>query len=278
MCVNRKEYYKPDEIFKVVSEKVNQLIKAGEKIDYITFVPDGEPTLDINLGKSIELLKPLGINTAIITNASLLWMPEVRDELKLADWVSVKVDSVYQNVWHKINRPHGKLNYEKILQGIETFTKEYEGALVTETMLVRRVNDTLESLNKTAKYIQKINPQKSYILVPTRPPAEKNVEIPRENSLNIAYQIFSNYLDNAEFLFSGEGIDFTYLNEVESELLSIVSVHPMTKDAVGDFLVKADSDWGIIENLLNENKLKEVIYSGRKYYIKSFEKSTEQVN
>lgn len=278
MSIHRTEYYKPNEIFEVVSEKVNQLIKAGEQIDYITFVPDGEPTLDINLGKSIDLLKSFGIKTAVITNASLLWRPDVLDDLKLADWVSVKIDSVYQDVWHKINRPHGKLNFEKILQGIEKFANEFEGALVTETMLVRHVNDNLESLNKTAKFIKKINPEKSYILVPTRPPAEKNVEIPRENSLNIAYQIFNSYLSDAEFLFSGEGVDFTYLGEVESELLSIVSVHPMTKEAVEDFLNKADSEWFVIENLINENKLKEVDYAGRKYYIKSFEKDREKVN
>lgn len=272
MSVNRKEYYPPNEIFEAVSEKVNQLIKAGEQIDYITFVPDGEPTLDINLGKSIELLKSFGTKIAIITNASLLWRPDVNEELKLADWVSVKIDSVYKDIWHKINRPHGKLNFERILSGIEKFAKEYDGTLVTETMLVRHVNDNLESLNKTAEYIQKIDPQKSYILVPTRPPSEKNVEIPRENSLNIAFQVFSSYLTNAEFLFSGEGVDFTYLSEVESELLSIVSVHPMTQEAVEDFLNKADSDWSVIKNLITENKLKEVNYSGRKYYIKCFEK------
>jgi len=277
MSIHRKEYYKPNEIFEVVSEKVNQLIKAGEQIDYITFVPDGEPTLDINLGKSIDLLKSFGIKTAVITNASLLWRPDVSDDLKLADWVSVKVDSVYKDVWHKINRPHGKLKFERLLEGIEKFSNEYKGTLVTETMLVRHVNDNLESLNKTAEFIKKINPNKSYILVPTRPPAEANVEIPREDSLNIAYQIFSSYLNNAEFLFSGEGVDFTYLGEVESELLSIVSVHPMTKDTVEDFLNKADSDWSVIQKLLNENKMKEVTYTGKKYYIKSFEKNNEQV-
>jgi len=273
MSINRKEYYQPNEIFEAVSEKVNQIIKVGEKIDYITFVPDGEPTLDINLGKSIELLKSFGIKIAVITNASLLWRPDVLDDLKLADWVSVKLDSVYQNIWQKINRPHGKLNLEKILIGIQQFAEEFKGILVTETMLVRHFNDNLESLDKTAKFIKKINPTKSYILVPTRPPAEKNVEIPRENSLNIAYQIFNGYLSNVEFLFSGEGVDFTYLGEVESELLSIVSVHPMMKDAVENFLSKANSDWSLIEKLIAENKLKEVQYEGIKYYVISFIKN-----
>jgi wyosine [tRNA(Phe)-imidazoG37] synthetase (radical SAM superfamily) len=42
-----------------------------------TVVPDGEPGLDINLGKSIELLRPLGIPIAIISNASLLWREQI---------------------------------------------------------------------------------------------------------------------------------------------------------------------------------------------------------
>ncbi len=278
MSIQRKKYYQPNEILEVVSEKVDRIKKAGERIDYITFVPEGEPTLDSNIGKSIELVKSIGIKVAVITNASLLWMSEVRKDLKQADWVSLKVDSAYRNVWHKINRPYGRLSFETVLNGIEKFAIEFEGTLVTETMLVRHVNDNIESLNKTAKFIQKINPLKSYILVPTRPPAEKNVEIPRENSLNIAYQIFSSYLNNSEFLFSGEGVDFTYLNEIESELLSIVAVHPMTEEAVEDFLNKARSDWSIIENLLSENKLKQVTYSGRIYFIKSFKEAHEEMS
>ena len=68
--------------------------QRGESIDYLTFVSDGEPTLDINLGHAIQLLKPLGIKIAGITNASLIWREDVREELLKADWVSLKMDSV----------------------------------------------------------------------------------------------------------------------------------------------------------------------------------------
>ena len=37
-----------------------RVIKQGEKIDYLAFVPDGEPTLDINLAKNIDLLNYFG--------------------------------------------------------------------------------------------------------------------------------------------------------------------------------------------------------------------------
>ncbi len=41
-------------------------------MDYLAFVPDGEPTLDLNLGRVIEDLRPLGIKIAVITNSSLI--------------------------------------------------------------------------------------------------------------------------------------------------------------------------------------------------------------
>ena len=66
MQLERQAFYDPDELVQEVKEKVKQTGAAGEKIDFLTFVPDGEPTLDINLGKEIDLLKPLGIKIAVI--------------------------------------------------------------------------------------------------------------------------------------------------------------------------------------------------------------------
>ena len=151
MSIKRKEFYSSDQIYYEVAEKVRQLNKVGEKIDNITFVPDGEPTLDINIGNTIEKLKSFGIKIAVITNASLIWDIQVQKDLMKADWVSLKIDSVIENIWRKINRPHGLLDLQKILHGIEEFAASFRGILVTETMLVKGVNDNRESLSKTAQ-------------------------------------------------------------------------------------------------------------------------------
>jgi len=75
--IRRDTFYKPEEIMRVVENKIKEAEDKGEHIDYLTFVPDGEPTLDINLGEEIELLKSLGIKIAVITNASLLWILQI---------------------------------------------------------------------------------------------------------------------------------------------------------------------------------------------------------
>ncbi len=84
----RKSFYKPKEIKHAVKNKIKEARGRREAIDYLTFVPDGEPTLDINLGKEIELLKTLDIRIAVITNASLLWKKDVQDDLSKVDCVS----------------------------------------------------------------------------------------------------------------------------------------------------------------------------------------------
>ena len=269
MSVSRKEFYSPDEIFKEVSSKVKTLQNSGEKIDYISFVPDGEPTLDINLGKEIDLLKPLGIKIAVITNSSLLWDEDVRKDLMIADWVSIKIDTIDKKIWRKIDRPNGKLDIQKILSGIKTFASSFKGVMVTETMLVKGVNDNVESIKSTVEFIKQLNPDKAYILVPTRPPAEKFVEPPSEENLNEAYQIFNASINNVELLAYSEGTDFSYSSDAEKELLSILAVHPMRKDAVEKFLNKSRSNWNLIENLIVNNVLKEVKYSDNTFFVKN---------
>ena len=106
MDVHRKEYYNWDKILDDVRIKIRKVQESGETIDYITFVPDGEPTLDINLGREIEALGKFGIKIAVITNSSLLWRDDVRQELLDTNLVSVKVDSTREKIWRKINRPH----------------------------------------------------------------------------------------------------------------------------------------------------------------------------
>ena len=269
MSIERKEFYQPNEIFKEVSSKVKDLQGRGEKIDYISFVPDGEPTLDINLGKEISLLKPLGIKIVVITNSSLLDDEKVRADLMLADWVSVKIDSVDEKIWHQLNRPYGKLELQKILNGIKNFRYSFKGTFVTETMLVKGLNDNIESIKATVEFIKKINPNTAYILVPTRPPAEEFVKPPSEENLNIAYQIFNSRISNVEILTGKEGIDFSYSSDVEKELLSILAVHPMQLEAVEKYLNKAKADWTLIDTLIHKNMLKEVKYSGHKFLVRN---------
>jgi wyosine [tRNA(Phe)-imidazoG37] synthetase (radical SAM superfamily) len=268
MEVKRRPFYRPGEILDEVRENVEMSEELDQFIDYLTFVPDGEPTLDINLGLEMEMLKSLGIRIAVITNASLIWDEGVREELSKANWISLKVDATSETAWRRINRPHRALKLEDILQGILDFSKSYKGVLATETMLVRDVNDGKESLEMTADFLAQIRPEKAYISVPTRPPAEEWVLPPSEESINRAYQIFRSRLEQAELLVGYEGDAFASTGDAEQDLLSITAVHPMREEAVKKFLELAGRDWNIIQRLIDSGQMVETEYGGKKFYLK----------
>ena len=161
-------------------------------------MPDGEPTLDGNLGEEIKMLRPLGTAIAVISNASLVWRPDVREALAKADWVSLKVDSVKDESWRRTNRPHGDLRLASILEGIAEFARVYRGELVTETMLVRGVNDDDAGVGETARFIATLDPRTAYLSVPTRPPADEWVRAPTEVVVTRAFQAFNGELGNVE--------------------------------------------------------------------------------
>jgi wyosine [tRNA(Phe)-imidazoG37] synthetase (radical SAM superfamily) len=268
MQVDRRAFYQPKEILKDVEEKVGSARRVGESIDYLTFVPDGEPALDANLGREIALLKPLGIKIAVITNASLIGREDVRDDLMEADWVSLKVDSTREDVWRRINRPHGTLQLPSILDGMLEFARAYGGKLATETMLVEGVNDSDDHLEEVADFLAQLGTATAYLSLPTRPPAEKWVRSPREEAINRAYQILSQRADQVEYLIGYEGNAFAFTGSVEEDLLSITAVHPMREEAVSEFLARARADWPIVYRLIEENQLIVTEYGGKMFYMR----------
>lgn len=266
--VERRTFYQPDELYGDVSEKVEKVRRIREPIDYLTFVSDGEPTLDINLGQEIDLLLQLGVKIAVITNGSLLWHEDVRNELMKADWVSVKVDSVIWRPWSRVNRPHRTLQLERILDGIREFAHAFPGTLVTETMLVSGVNDSIADLEAVSGFLACLDPDISYLSVPTRPPAEKNVRSPGEKVVNRSYHQLCGHLSRVELLIGYEGNAFANSGDVEEDLLSITAVHPMRRDAVEAFLKQANAEWTIVDSLIARGRLVSTGYGGAKFYLR----------
>lgn len=50
---------------------------------------------------------------AVITNASLIHLPDVQQELLEANYVSVKADTFNVETWRKINLPHKPLDLQE---------------------------------------------------------------------------------------------------------------------------------------------------------------------
>jgi wyosine [tRNA(Phe)-imidazoG37] synthetase (radical SAM superfamily) len=268
MQIEPRAFYTPESILSAIETKLRQSRSSDIPVDYVTFVADGEPTLDINLKQEIKGVKELGCKTAVISNTSMIWRPDVQDTLMEADWVSLKMDAANKKVWRRINRPHGRLSLEKIVKGAVQFSKSYPGQLVTETMLVRGLNDDQENLNRTAAYLSDLSPETAFLSVPTRPPAEHRVLPPDENRIHLAYEVFGRHLPQVAFNISYEGDDFKATDDVASDLLGITAVHPMREDAVIKLLKQAGAGKEVLEDLVDKNRLVKIVYEGKTYYLR----------
>jgi wyosine [tRNA(Phe)-imidazoG37] synthetase (radical SAM superfamily) len=262
LSVERRPYSDPAR----VAAEVARALEGAGRVDYVTFVPDGEPTLDSNLGAGIRLLRgELGVRVAVLTNASLLWRGDVRGDLYSADTVSVKVDAARERVWRRVNRPHPALRLEEVIGGLRLFSREYPGTLLTETMLVRGLNDDPEELAGIADLIATLNPAKAYIAIPTRPPAEDWVHGAGHEALTILHEELKARGVEAELLTTDEPPPPTPKDPI-AFIEATTLVHPLRLDYAEKLLKEKGYDPQTIINKLTANpQYKIVQYRGHKY-------------
>ncbi len=265
----RKIFYEPEKLVDDIEIHLKKLDKDHTP-DYLTFVANGEPTLDINLGREIQLLKKSGFPIAVITNSSLIYHKHVRDDLMEADWVSVKVDTVDETVWKKINRPSAEINFEKILKGIQSFAAGYNGKLHTETMLVDGYNDSTKQLKQIASFIAMLKPQKAYLSIPTRPPAVKEIKPVLEKKLTEAWQIYQEAGITTELLTGFEGSDAGTTGNAFEDILNITAVHPLREDTVVRLLKENRTDHSVVDSMVAQGLIKGVKHEGKIFYIRSY--------
>jgi wyosine [tRNA(Phe)-imidazoG37] synthetase (radical SAM superfamily) len=265
--ITPRAFYAPEQIFEETRCHLQQVRKQGDHVDYLSFVPDGEPTLDTQLSDAIGLLRSLDVSIAIISNASLIWREDIRKTLALADWVSLKVDAIDENIWRQINRPHPDLDHQKILDGMMQFAADYKGILATETMLVKNLNDSDEAATALADFLQRLAPDRAYLSLPIRPPAVSDTHAPDEATVNRFFQIVHQQIPFLELTGAYEGNAFGTTGNVMEDLLAITSVHPMREEAVHAFLEKNHADWTLIEQLITDEKLMITDYEGIRFYI-----------
>src|SRR4030042_4360051 len=169
--LSRKEYVPVKEIM----EEVERFLKEGTaSIDYLSLTGSGEPTLHSQIRSVIERIKTItSIPVAVLTNGSLLYEEEVRQDLLRTDIVLPSLDAVSSEVFMKINRPRPGFSVEQVIEGLVKFRKVYKGQIWLEILFCKDVNDGKEELLRIKKVIDRIQPDRIHINTVVRPPSEK---------------------------------------------------------------------------------------------------------
>lgn len=156
-----------------VLDELRRRIAEGLSADAITLSGSGEPTLHSELGVLIDSIKTLtDISVVVITNGTLLSLPEVRRDCAKADIVLPSLDAGDEATFRRINNPHPDLDFNTFVEGLCRFRKEYSGQIWLEVFFCLSINTDDDSIRKIAELINRIGPDKIQLNTAVRPPAD----------------------------------------------------------------------------------------------------------
>jgi wyosine [tRNA(Phe)-imidazoG37] synthetase (radical SAM superfamily) len=260
LTVERKSYYPKEDI-------LSEILKNAEssRPDYITFAGDGEPTLCRDLGWLVHQTKDkLRLPVAVITNGSLLFLKDIRRDLKEVDVVLPTLDAGSEKIFRHTNRPHSDIGFYTMLDGQIDFRHDYAGQIWLEIMLVSGLNDSEEELSNIKKAVDMIKPDRVYVVTPIRPPAESWVKPSAPGTILKAQQILGK-VESLVDLESGEFGLHEFANARQA-ILEIGSRHPLRWQQAVD-IENAFSETNTIKRMLEEQKLIKVNFNNNQYLL-----------
>lgn len=253
----RQRYVESTRILTELQEKLAELPR--EEIDWITVVGSGEPTLYAELGAIIAGAKRItDIPVGVITNGSLLSLPEVRQELLAAEAVMPTLDAGNRELFLRINRPARSSTFERQVAGLEEFRLVYRGKLWVEVMLISGLNDTDTALRQIAERLAAVQPDQIHLSRPERPPAEPWVRPSTPERTLRAVEILGEVATilpptMGDVCFSG--------SDLEEAVLEVIARHPLPESEVERNLRRLDPESvGAVMNALRRSRRLKVVY------------------
>lgn len=261
----RGEYFPQGDILAEVEQEL-AAHQTGE-IDWVTFVGSGEPTLHSGIGWLIRQVKALtSLPVAVITNGSLLYLPEVRVELSIADAVLPTLDAGNAWLYRQINRAAPRFTFDRLVEGLHLFRQTYSGKLWIELMLIQGMNDTEEALQELALILNHIQPDQVHITLPVRPPAEAWVRPSDESGLQCAEEILGKVVPlSTPAASEARAVRVVDLAET---VLSVVTRHPMREEELLILLSRwsADEVHAVLDDLASRREVQAVERDGRSFW------------
>jgi len=258
--MQRKEWVPTDIV-------INQLkAKLSSKPDYITLSGSGEPTLSPRLEELISKIKGItDIPVAVLTNGSLLWLPEVRNALKSADMVVPSLDAGSSQIFQYVNRPHPDITFSKMLQGLVEFRKDYGGQYWLEVFLLAGVTTPEMEINRLKTCINAIQPDKVQVNTVTRPPAEGFAEpVPKKQLETIAKKLYEKAEVIANYSEVHKQQDFSARRE---DVLTLLQRRPCSvEDIAAGLGLHRNEVVKYIEELSSEGKIESKPQNQQLYY------------
>lgn len=249
-----------------VLAQVRRALGSGQRIDAVTFSGSGEPTLNRDLGRLIrEIKKMTRIPVVVLTNGTLLWRKDVRDDMAAADIVVPSLDAATAPLFRKVNRPHPSLLAARVIDGLVAFRNGFSGRIWLEIMLVKGTNDSPAHLRALKRAADRIRPDRIHLNTVVRPPAEARAKPLSPAELKTVRSLFE---PRAEVIASFEKKGQVGAPAgLEEDVLATVGRRPVTVDDIAASLGRhRDEVLKTLDHLLRSKRVRAVAHRGRTFY------------
>jgi wyosine [tRNA(Phe)-imidazoG37] synthetase (radical SAM superfamily) len=259
----RREYVPVREIL----EEVGRFLREeNSPVDVLSLTGSGEPTLHSQIRSAIEKIKAItSIPVAVITNGSLLYEEEVRQDLLRADLVLPSLDAVSPEVFRKINRPREGFSVEKVIEGLVEFRKVHKGQIWLEILFCKGVNDSKEELLRMKKTVERIGPDRVHLNTVVRPPSEKWAAPLNQEEMEEIRALFG---ERAEIISEFDRHPpAVAARDIREEILNILKRRPLSlKDLSKGMGIRENEIEKHIQPLVSEGKIHVQVFGDSIYY------------
>jgi wyosine [tRNA(Phe)-imidazoG37] synthetase (radical SAM superfamily) len=261
-AAERAEYVPVQEVL----AELDDWAKANGQADHITLAGSGEPTLHTRFGEVLQWVKRhTGIPSVLLTNGSLLHLPEVRADAACADKVKVTLSAWDEASFQRIHRPAEGLTFEQLVEGERAFRCMFTGELSVEVFIVAGLNSDLVAARRIAAWVESIEPDRIDINTAVRPPAESGVTAPPPEQLQALAEIFG---PNATVTAPQEQVESEKQVVSAPKLLGVIQRHPATAEQLaGEFSLSVEVIKSRLSALIEAKQLLTEERDGETYYV-----------
>lgn len=262
--LDRKEYVPVEEAL----TELEASLREGSAPDYIGLAGSGEPTLNTGIGALINGIKAMTpIPVAVLTNGSLLWMPEVREALMRADLVLPSLDAGDPRAFRTINRPHEGIAFDRMVDGIAEFTRDFPGEVWLEVFLLAGVNDGPASVESLAALTRRIGPARVQLNTVSRPPTESSALAPSHERMRY---LLDSFPGQAELVHDG-GLEALAAGVPQGAeggaILALLGRRPCTSEDVANGLgIHRLETLKVLDRLIADGEVRKIVAAGRTFY------------
>ena len=229
--MERKEYAPMRAVLQEVEEKLNKISPP----DYITLSGSGEPTLHSGIADIISGIKKISsIPVAVLTNGSLLWIDEVRRAISGGDLVIPSLDAGSKETFARVNRPHGGIPFQEMVEGLSSFRKTFRGPVWLEVFITGGVTDSEDELVRIRNLTEQIAPERIQLNTAVRTPAEAYAGlVPKERMKEISGLFGGNCEVIADYTDVHDQSEFSSTRE---DVLDLLRLRPCSIDDISSGL------------------------------------------